>query len=324
MSPKVAYLIIAHANHRHFGRLVRALTTPSSACFVHIDAKTPIEPFQREAADQAVFCTERHRVYWGEFSIVRATLAALDAALNDPRGFDYFVLLSGADYPIAPQEQITGFLHANAGAEFMNLVAMPSEAVDKKLDRLTRYKVASGRWLTAPEKGLRRAMKYVPFIPKARNISRGLDGLAPFAGSQWWALTRASCERVTQFLQERPKVVRFYENSWYADEGFFQTIVANSPRRQAIRHNLTFTDWGAGGAHPAQVDKSLIELLSQPRVLVQDAYGDGEVFFARKFDDASGPVLDALDAAIARKRALGWSAPMTDAEPPRAGGPGIG
>lgn len=304
MSPKVAYLILAHANPRHFGRLVGALTTPRSACFVHIDAKTQIEPFQREAGDQAVFCTDRHRVFWGEFSIVRATLAALDAALNDPRGFDYFVLLSGADYPIAPQAQIEAFLSANAGGEFMNLVAMPNLAVDKKLDRLTRYKVASGRLLTTPEKILRRAMTYAPLVPKARNLVRGLEGLAPYAGSQWWALTRASCERVMQFLQERPKVVRFYENSWYADEGFFQTIIANSPRRSAIRHNLTFTDWGAGGAHPAQVDQSLIERLSQPRVLVQDAYGDGEVFFARKFDDASGPVLDALDAAIARKRDL--------------------
>lgn len=303
MGLKVAYLIAAHANPRHFGRLVRTLTSADTACFVHVDAKAPIEPFRREAGDRVVFCSERHRVYWGEFSQVQATLAMLTEALRDPRRFDYFVLLSGADYPLGPPEQINAFLLANQGCEFINTVPMPSAKASKNLDRLTRYKVLSGRLLTWPEKALRRLVKRTRFIPVERDVERGLEGLAPYAGSSWWALTRESCEHLVQFIEERPRFVRFFQNAWYPDEAFFQTIVANSPKRSAIRHNLTFTDWGAGGPHPAKIGEQHIELFRQPHILVQDGvYGDGEVFFARKFDDASAPILDPLDDVIAWKR----------------------
>jgi hypothetical protein len=305
LSLKVAYLIAAHANPRHFGRLVRTLTSSDAGCFVHVDAKAPIDPFRREVDERVVFCSERHRVYWGEFSQVQATLVMLTEALRDARRFDYFVLLSGADYPLGPPEQINAFLMANQGCEFINTVPMPSAKASKGLERLTRYKVRSGQLLTWPEKALRRLIRRTRILARERDIDHGLEGLAPYAGSSWWALTRESCEHLVAFIRERPRFVRFFENAWYPDEAFFQTIVANSPKRSAIRHNLTFTDWGAGGAHPAKISEAHMELFRRPRILVRDGvYGDGEVFFARKFDDASGPLLDPLDEAIAWKREI--------------------
>lgn len=309
MSLKVAYLIAAHANPRHFGRLVRSLTSSDAGCFVHVDAKAPIDPFRREVDDRVVFCAERHRVYWGEFSQVQATLVMLTEALRDPRRFDYFVLLSGADYPIGPPEQINAFLAANQGCEFINTVPMPSTGASKSLDRLTRHKVLSGHLLTWPEKALRRLVARTRFRLGERDVDRGLEGLPPYAGSSWWALTRGSCEHLIQFIHERPGFVRFFQNAWYPDEAFFQTIVANSPKRSAIRRNLTFTDWGAGGAHPAKIDERHVELFRRPHILVHDpVYGEGEVFFARKFDDDSGALLDPIDDAIERKRESSSSA----------------
>lgn len=303
MGLKVAYLIAAHANPRHFGRLVRTLTSADAACFVHVDAKTPIDAFRREVDDRTVFCSDRRRVYWGEFSQVEATLVMLAQALSDPRRFDYFVLLSGADYPLCPPEQVSAFFAANLGCEFINTVPMPDAGADKSLDRLTRYKVLSGRPWTWPEKAIRYLVGRTRFMPAERDVDRGLDGLAPYAGSSWWALTRETCEHLVRFVQERPRFVRFFQHAWYPDEAFFQTIVANSPKRSAIRHNLTFADWGAGGAHPAKIGERHIELFRRPRILVEDrVYGGGEVLFARKFDDQSAPLLDPIDDVIARKR----------------------
>ena len=80
-----------------------------------------------------MFCRSRVRVHWGDYSVVEATLRLIREALRRPEGYDRLVLLSGADYPIRPLEDLRDHLAAHPEDEFINLVPMPDAEVDKSM-----------------------------------------------------------------------------------------------------------------------------------------------------------------------------------------------
>lgn len=101
--------------------------------------------------------------------------------MADPRRFDRFVLLSGADYPLRSAAAIERFFARNPGKEFINLVAMPADAAGKPLSRLTTY---------VPRPGLRKVLTKVRKPPRTRDYKAYLGPIVPYAGSTWWALSR--------------------------------------------------------------------------------------------------------------------------------------
>jgi hypothetical protein len=299
----IAYLIAAHNNPAHLSRLLQALASPNSAAFVHVDKKSSIDAFTPLASAKVQFTDARVAVYWGEFSLVEATLVLLRQAwASNPRA-DYFVLLSGSDYPLCPPQYIEQFLEWNRDTEYMNIVAMPNERASKPLTRLTHYKVLNGSMTTLPEKVARRALTHLGMLPKDRDFKPVLGPMQPFAGSQWWTLSRAAVEYILNFIETRPDYTAYFRNTWFPDEVYFHTILGNSSFRERMRHNLMYTDWVAGGAHPALLSEKHVERFTEsPRIHVNDVYGAGEALFARKFSDASAALLDGIDQVIERKR----------------------
>lgn len=300
---KIAYLITAYDNPAHFHRLVRAIVTERSAAFVHIDAKSDITPFLRPEHPQVHFCRKRSRVHWGEFSMVEAVLRLMETARRAAEHYDYFVLLSGSDYPIRPVEELEAFLRAQAGAEFINLIGMPNEAAGKPLWRLQRYqRLSDGAWSRVAGKA-RELLVQAKLIAAERDYSAALRGRKPFGGSTWWALSRAACEYVLDFVAREPALIRFYRHTWIPEEGLFHTIIGNSPFAGRVRRNLVFTDWRAGGNNPATLDEHHTQrFIDEYPVTVEDQYGRSELFFARKFSDRTAQLVDRLDAACERLR----------------------
>src|ERR1700678_42211 len=114
----IAALILAHQSRELLARLVKRLESYGAHCFIHIDAKVDIAPFQAACStSNATFIKPRTKVTWGGFSIVEATVSLLSAALPNPR-FTHFVLLSGDSYPIKPRGQ------------FRHVVTRPFEQID--------------------------------------------------------------------------------------------------------------------------------------------------------------------------------------------------
>ena len=67
---KIAYLISAHQDSGHFGRLVKSLYVNNvTAFFVHIDKKSDIHSFRKMLPDEllpsVVFLNSRCSVSWG-------------------------------------------------------------------------------------------------------------------------------------------------------------------------------------------------------------------------------------------------------------------
>ena len=146
----IGYLILANECPRHFARLTRALRALKGArLFVHIDKKADAAPFKAAVADPRVrFLEDRVRVRWGDFSVVEATLALMTAAAGS--GLDRLCLLSGVDYPVRSAEYIVRFFDAHRGTEFISMVPMPNDRVEKPLTRLTRYHLPTRRSVASP------------------------------------------------------------------------------------------------------------------------------------------------------------------------------
>ena len=282
--------------------MVRALDSPNADFFIHVDRKSDIWPFQDRFSQFNVrFAADRVSVYWGEFSIVQASVNLIRQALNQLPAPDYLVLLSGSDYPLRSSRYIEAFFSGNQGSQFINLVQMPCEAVGKLLERFEQY------WLQTPNDAqfVARVVARLNHLinNQLRLIKRDykvvFSGLVPHGGSQWWALTNDACRHILEFLDCRPDVVKFFRNVSLPDESFFHTIIGNSKfATQAVR-NLTFADWSRPSGGPAIIDMEHLNAFMKTACIIwDDTYGRGELLFARKFRDDSSHLTDFIDANL--------------------------
>ena len=202
---KIAYLILAHNNPKHFHRLVNALSSPYCACFVHIDKKTNIEDFINITRENVFFLKNRVKVYRGHYSHVEAELMMIHQALNHPDDFDRFILLSGTDYPLHSSQYIEHFFEESPSYEFMNITKMPNPKVGKPLSRLYGYNPTPTKPMFYIEIILRGLLKRLHIIPTIRDYQKYLGDLSPYAGCEWWALTRNACEYIMNFISDKKK-----------------------------------------------------------------------------------------------------------------------
>ena len=83
--------------------------------------------------------------------------------------------------------------------------------------------------------------------------------------------------------------MKLFKHTLFPEEALFQTIIGNSPFRAQVTHNLTYNDWTRPTRpYPAIIDaQHLQEALAASVVAADDAFGRGELLFARKFPDDS-------------------------------------
>jgi hypothetical protein len=294
---KIAYLFLAHDNPGLIRRVVRHLSVPECGFFLHVDAKADVRKFLPLLDEGVQFTEDRVPVFWGEFSQVDAMLLLIRQALAAAPAYDYFVLLSGSHYPLRSGAYIRDYLATYRGTEFMTLVRMPNEPAGKPLSRLTTLRFPSRRPV------LRQAFRVLGKLHLAtRDYRRHFGDLLPYAGSTWWALSRAACQHLVAFHETRPQLARFYVNSFASDESYFHTILGNSPFMARTRRNLVYEDWTGQNGHPQMLgEKHLAFFASRNAVSVSDHHGPGELLFARKFSETNPALLAQLDALIKAK-----------------------
>lgn len=298
---KIAYLILAHHQPSHLGRLVSALSPPSHHCFVHVDAKSDISEFCETARGSATLLEERITVSWGGFSQSQAAIALL-AKARETQEFDYYALLSRADYPIKPAGEILDFFERRCGQNSMNFYPLtPTAPFARNIAKYYNVDLV----VRAP----RLMSRLVRWGLRATNLClprrRFVMGLMPYRGSAWSAFHRDAADYVLEFLASPlgKRVLRFFRYSWGADEMLFQTVVLNSPHAGKCRYFVTNTTVGQRNIR-AEEDAYLHYIdwsceREQPAVLVESdlaALQASEFLFARKFDEVrSAGLLDQID-----------------------------
>jgi Core-2/I-Branching enzyme len=282
----LAYIVVAHTAPRQVVRMVRALDGESVRFLVHVDRKASdaaARAIRDGLAGLDVTYLPRHVCHWGGFGIVAATLEGIGALARGGRPFDYAVLLSGQDYPIKPPETISAFFAAAGGRSFLDAAALPSARFGGGggLDRLERMHwswTVRGRRLYVPN-------RYVRLSPRRRLP----QGVRPYAGSAWWALSRAAVEVVDESVRSRPALVEFMRRAQFPDESLFQMIVMESPLARTVESDdLHYVDWSGDGRSP-----KVLTVADLPRLR------EATDLYARKFDErVDAEVLDRVDAEL--------------------------
>ena len=297
---KIAYLLFVYKNPKLVKRIVEHLSCEDASFFVHVDRKVALDQFDAIRGKNVFFTEQRIPVYWAEFSGVEAILLLIRQALAAPQCHDYFVLLSGSEFPLRSRQYIHDFFEQNRGREFITMMKMP--APGKPLSRLNTLRFPSTRPVL---RFLFRAL--AKFGLAQRDYRKAFGRLEPYSGVTWWALSKEACQHVHEFTQRDQALMKFCRNIHAPEETFIHTIIGNSPFGSRRRRNLNYEEWLPSGpqTHPEMISARHLDFIaSQNEVTLQDLHGPGELLFARKFSDDDLSLVDRLTAIITQKEKL--------------------
>jgi len=260
---KIAYMILVHRFPEQFKRLFKAVYDPDNCYLIHIDKKAGMEIHQELRAFlkpySNVFIFKSQSVIWGGYSMVQVELDGMNFLLNVAIDWDYFINLSGQDFPLRSQKMIREFLSYNKGRSFLKIADQKKKRPDT-LNRIDYYfEEADGK------------------VSQQKFKRKYLEKITPYIGGQWMMLTRDCCSFICNSTEVR-KFEDYYKNTLIAAEAFFQTVLMNTAYRGIIiDDDRRAIEWIPDG-----------DIKLRPKTFTMGDYrflSGSDSLFARKFDD---------------------------------------
>jgi hypothetical protein len=297
-SEKIAFLILAHTDPKQLHRLCHALG-PKDDIYVHVDRRTDLSSFEKALYPNNVKLTQsRIPVFWGDISIVEATLILLKEAVRSKTPYLRFVLLSGSCYPIKKVDQLRKYFIKKEHIDMVYINMFKHPELKWRISRYwfkkpwipsLREGGCENRHLVFFDRAVRKLITNA-LRPKDRGFCRRFPELVPYFGSQFWSITGTCASMILQFVEDHPEFLRYHRFSWAPDEFFFHTIVGNSEFSRS-----------SGGAVP--YGTNILNLhIHRPPVLTLDHLEEILVcdkFFARKAATGESELLlDHLDEHV--------------------------
>ncbi|SEW31382.1 Core-2/I-Branching enzyme [Cognatiyoonia koreensis] len=289
---KIAFILLCHKDPDAIIQQARQLTAVGDYIAIHFDARSSKDAYAKiktELSDNpnVTYAKKRIKCGWGAWSLVQATLYAVEAAVEDFPRASHFYMVSGDCMAIKSAVHTHKFLDA------------------EDVDYIESFDYFDSDWIKTGFKEERLIYRHFfnertqkPLFYAAFNFQRrfGLTRQIPkdlqiMIGSQWWCLRRRTIEFVLEFVRKRKDVMRFFRTTWIPDETFFQTIVRHLVPKEEIRTRtltfLMFTDYGM----PATFYNDHYDLL-----LAQDG------LFARKISPEAKELKNRLGVLYASDR----------------------
>ncbi len=246
---RIAFILLCHKDPQAIIRQAEMLTATGDFIAIHFDARAKPEHFEmiRTAlADNrnVAFARTRVKCGWGEWSLVQATLNAIETALEAFPSATHFYMLSGDCAPI----KSASFAHAFLDSADVDYI----ESFDFFESDWIRTGMKQGRLIYRHffnERTQSRWFYAAYNLQRRLGLTRKIPGdIQVQIGSQWWCLRRRTLEWVMDFTRTRRDVMRFFRTTWIPDEAFFQTLVRHMvPEIEIQTRTLTFlmfTDYG--------------------------------------------------------------------------------
>ena len=246
---RIAYILLCHKDPAAIIKQAERLTASGDYMSIHFDASASADHFAQIATALAAnpnvtFARKRIKCGWGEWSLVQATLNAVQSAVDAFPRATHFYMLSGDCMAIKSAEYVHQYLDDNDVDFIESFDYFESDWIKTgwKEERLI-YR----HWFN--ERTQKRRFYGMFDLQKRFGLTRKIpQDLHVQIGSQWWCLRRQTIEVVLEFTKRRKDVMRFFRTTWIPDETFFQTIVRHLIPEQEIRSRtltfLMFTDYG--------------------------------------------------------------------------------
>lgn len=241
-----ACLVLGYQNAptlRVSSRMFRALGWD---VFVHLDQKSDAFSYQAELGDSCGvvrFIAERHDIFWGGFSMIRAELDLIGRAL-ECRDYDRLILISDDSFPVRGPDFLTRSLAREVERITCNHQP-PGSDFARRYEEFFYFdhpatNPRGGRWRSLDEHVYEKLREY-------RDLRQaGKTSIAVFHGSQWWALTGATAVEILRICKNNVPLMKSFEFSALPDELMMQSIIPNYFPNAARVHGPVFADFSTG------------------------------------------------------------------------------
>lgn len=246
---RVAFILLCHKDPEAIIQQAERLTAAGDYMSIHFDARAKPAHFKQIqdalSDNPSVVCAKRRiKCGWGEWSLVEATLNAVETALEAFPRATHFYMLSGDCMAIKSAQYIHSFLDSNDRDYIESFDFFESDWIKTgmKEDRLIYRHYFNER--TQPKR-----YYWAYNLQKKLGLTREIpEDIQVQIGSQWWCLRRRTIEWIVNFTRERKDVMAFFRTTWIPDETFFQTLVRHLiPEEEIETRTLTFlmfSDYG--------------------------------------------------------------------------------
>ena len=290
---RIAYLILSQDHTANTIALIDRVKSQNSHCFVHVDTNESGEFSELQDLEEVSIIQSGIRIKEGGFSMVKAVLHLLHLAVMQQGKFDYYILLSGNDYPIRSQEFIEFYLDKNYKRnEYIHVVKMSEE----QADMISKYHLDYNR---------RNLLNLHDFICKGVEKILKVSGYKkklnfyPYTGSPWWALTHSCITYILEFVARNPDFENIYKSAAYPATSFFHTIVAHSHFARQVKHSLTYTDQNESAAAPPKlIEEKHLDLFFE-NLYVENSRGRYLPLFVQQFNRYNAYLQEVIDDEIA-------------------------
>jgi hypothetical protein len=246
---KNAFILLCHKDPEAIVHQAEQLTAVGDYIAIHFDASAPAAAYALIHAalvdnPNVAFAKKRIGCGWGEWSLVQATLHAVEAAVDSFPRVTHFYMVSGDCMAIKSASHAKALLDGEdcdyiESFDFFKSAWIKTGMKEERLiyrhffNERKNKTLFYNSWWTQRKLGLERK------IPADLQI---------MIGSQWWCLRRRTIEWILDMTKSRPDVMKFFRTTWIPDETFFQTQVRHLvPEPEIQNRTLTFqmfTDYG--------------------------------------------------------------------------------
>ena len=302
MTITIGFVLLTHNNPQQALRLVNILNSmfdkPPIAWHHDFTLSTlPLDPVTKNIS----LVYPHVRTSWAKFSVIDAMIMALDILFKSPYSPDWFVLLSGSDYPIKHANTIIHDLSRSKFDVHIYHKRISFNRYESNWQRLCydRYCAARLR-LPAINKRLRPIkrtiiLRHPAFASWQTPFS---NDFSCFAGEFWFCANRFAAEYLIEYHRTMTALSNHYRAREarhvypvFPEESYCHTILCNASF-EISQNNWRYIDWSHNSSHVHTHPKTLtIEDLPKMR--------ESTAHFARKFHaETDRGILDALDECI--------------------------
>lgn len=298
MTLKIGFILLSHNKPHQLLRLTKTLNKmfcfPPIVCH-HDFSKCTLDTAEFE---ENVSFVQPHVVTgWSKFSVVDAMMQSLKMLYAEATAPDWFILLSGSDYPIKPASVILRDLSST-----LCNVHIQSNKLTYKLFK--EYEKSKNSWQRAHFKRYCSVRLGFPYIDRKLRIkikkikrirlchpflaSRFIpfsEEFPCYSGEHWFCADRGAAGYLLDYHQKEPALANYFRSIDFdrvvPEEAYYHTVFHNSPDLKISSNCFRYIDWSMNdGPHP-----KTLTLGDLPKLKQSSAH------FARKLNLGRDPEL---------------------------------
>lgn len=296
------FLQISKANILLAPRLLSRIWHPENVYCIHFDSKIPVEEtalfteaIKRNHLLANIFVLPSAPVTYAGISMLLNTLESMHALLTQSKQWDYYINLSGSDYPLISVTALRRLLgRPDVLGSSMNFIHF---STSKELwERLSIHRL--GRLHFDMSLGFHKESDEELVETDTRHpvLRAGNLRIEVAKGEAWVIAHRKFCETATYGNVAR-RLVTLFANMQSSPEHFFQTLAWNHRdlNSTVARHSFREVVWSHHGDSASQHPFYLDERSSNGTWTMWDVLSHSPSFFARKFTIPDSHLMDHID-----------------------------